>query len=128
MLLKYGPLLKEQVLRLKQRAKTVKVLASCLLPATQKEFVGALARHIQQSLAKDIKSAQCYGIMFDRTPNLSYSDQLSLVIRYVKIGSGKVEVKEVFLGPFPLSDKKIADLANEILQSLEHDGLDIVMC
>lgn len=53
---------------------------------------------------------------------------MSEVIRYVKAGNRKVKIKEVFLKFFPLKGKKAADLASEILQSLERDGLDIVMC
>ncbi|XP_045506099.1 uncharacterized protein LOC123702399 [Colias croceus] len=66
--------------------------------------------------------------MFDSTPDVSHVDQMSEVIRYVKINNRKVEVKEVFLGFFPLHGKKAADLSAEILKKLENDGLDIMMC
>ena len=66
--------------------------------------------------------------MFDSTPDLSHTDQMSEIIRYVHISDGKVEVKEVFLCFFPLKGKKDADLTSEILKILEKDGLDIMMC
>ena len=53
---------------------------------------------------------------------------MSEVIRFVKICNGKVEVKEVFLGFFPLMGKKADDLSSDILKNLESDGLDIMMC
>ena len=66
--------------------------------------------------------------MFDSTPDLSHTDQMSEIIRYVHISDGKVEVKEVFLCFFPLKGKKAADLTSEILKVLGKDGLDIMMC
>lgn len=66
--------------------------------------------------------------MFDSTPDLPHVDQMSEVIRYVKIDNGKVEVKEVFLGYFALDGKKVIDLASQILKNLNKDGLDIIMC
>ncbi|OWR54309.1 putative zinc finger MYM domain containing 1 [Danaus plexippus plexippus] len=85
------------------------------------------SRHLSQ-LVNEIKSAKYFGIMFDSTPDCSHIDQMSEVIRYVKIYNRKVEVKEVFLGFFPLHEKKAADLSAEILKKLENDGLDIMMC
>ena len=66
--------------------------------------------------------------MFDSTPDISHTDQMSEVIRYVKIHNGKVEVREVFLGLFPLRGKKADDLSSDILTNLKSDGLDIMMC
>lgn len=55
MLLKYDPVLKEHIMRLKQRAEIVKASACYLLPTTPNEFTGALARHVWQSLVEEIK-------------------------------------------------------------------------
>lgn len=66
--------------------------------------------------------------MFDSTPDISHIDQMSEVIRYVKIENRKVEVKEAFLRFFPLQGKKAADLSDEIFDKLKTDHLDIMMC
>ncbi|XP_061469367.1 zinc finger MYM-type protein 1-like [Rhineura floridana] len=128
MLSKYDPVLKEHLMRLKQSTCKLKVSVSYLPPKTQNEFISALANHVKEMLVMDIKSAKYFGIMFDSTPDISHTDQMSEVIRYVKISNRKVEVKEVFLGFFPLKGKKAADLSSDILKSLESDGLDIMMC
>lgn len=125
---KYDPVLKEHLMRLKQSTCELKASASYLAPATQNEFINVLANHVKEMLVMDIKSARYFGIMFDSTPDVSHTDQMSEVIRYVKIHNGKVEVKEVFLGFFPLKGKKAVDLSCEILKNLERDGLDIRMC
>lgn len=71
LLLKYDPVLKEHVMMLNQSTGRVKVSVSYLSPATQNEFIGALARHVKEKLVTEIKSAQYYGIMFDSTPDIS---------------------------------------------------------
>lgn len=99
-----------------------------LSPEIQNEFINVLANHVKCQLVNEIKSAKYFGIMFDSTPDVSHVDQMSEVIRCVKINNRKVEVKEVFLGFFPLHGKKAADLSAEILKKPENDGLDIMMC
>ncbi|XP_053569321.1 LOW QUALITY PROTEIN: zinc finger MYM-type protein 1-like [Bombina bombina] len=128
MLSKYDSVLKEHLIRLKRSTCKLKVSVSYLAPKTQNEFISVLANHVKEKLVMEIKSAKYFGIMFDSTPDISHTDQMSEVIRYVKISNRKVEVKEVFLGFFPLKGKKAADLSSEILKKMESDGLDIMMC
>lgn len=128
MLSKYDTVLKEHLMRLKQTTCTVKASVSYLSPETQNEFINVLANHVKEILVNDIKAARYFGFMFDSTPDMSHTDQMSEVIRYVKIYNGNVEVREVFLRFFPLKGKKADDLSSDILENLESDGLDIMMC
>ncbi|XP_056392625.1 zinc finger MYM-type protein 1-like [Hyla sarda] len=128
MLSKYDPVLKEHLIRLKQHTCHLNVSVSYLSPQTQNEFISVLANHLKEKIVTDIKSALYFGIMFDSTPDVSHTDQMSEVIRYVHMTNRKVEVKEVFLGFFPLKGKKAAALSSDILKKLESDGLDIMMC
>ncbi|CAH2276007.1 Zinc finger MYM-type 1 [Pelobates cultripes] len=50
------------------------------------------------------------------------------VIRYVHIEGDHVEVKESFLGFFPVAEKTAAELTENILYQLQEDGLDISLC
>jgi len=128
MLSKYDPVLKEHLMRLNQSTCRLHVSVSYLSPETQNQFINVLANHVKEKLLMDIKAAKYFGIMFDSTPDISHTDQMSEVIRYVKIHNGEVEVNETFLGFFPLHGKKAADLSSDILNNLEKDGLDIMMC
>lgn len=130
MLFKYDTVLKEHLMRLKRSTCKLKASVSYLAPNTLNEFIGVLATHVKEKLIMDIKSAKYFGIMFDSTPDISHTDQMSEVIRYVMISDKKVEVKEAFLGFFPLKGmgKTAADLSSDILKKLESDGLDIMMC
>lgn len=128
MLSKYDSVLKEHLMKLKQTTCQHKLSVSYLAPTTQNEFISVLANHLKEMLVIDIKSTKYFGIMFDSTPDISHTDQIPEVIRYVKISNRKVEVKEVFLRFFPLKGKKADDLSSDILKNLEDDGLDIMMC
>lgn len=126
---RYDPVLKEHLLRLKHCVDLqVQPHVSYLSPQTQNEFIEMLAGHVKGRILSDIRSSKYYGIMFDSTPDASHDDQMSEIIRYVKIEDGKVEVKESFLGFFILKGKKAVDLSNDILHQLEGNGLDFMKC
>ena len=116
MLSKYDPVLKEHLMRLKQSTCKLKASVSYLAPKTQNEFIHVLANHVKEKLVMDIKSSRYFGMMFDSTPDTSHTDQMSQVIRYVKIHNRKVEVKEVFLGFFPLKGKKLLTSVLKLLK------------
>ncbi|GLV33620.1 hypothetical protein CBL_21236, partial [Carabus blaptoides fortunei] len=91
MLSKYDPVLKEHLMRLKRSTCKLKVSVSYLASTTQNEFIHVLANHVKEKLVMDIKSAIYFGIIFDSTPDTSHTDQMSEVIRYVKIHTRNVE-------------------------------------
>lgn len=125
LLSKYDAVLKEHLLNLEQ-CSSQKI--SYLSPDIQNEFISVLSNHVKSKLVEEIKSATYFGMMFDSTPDIDHTDQMSQVIRYVKIDDRKVEIKEVFLGFFPLEGKKATDLSEEILKKIDKDGLDIMRC
>ena len=101
LLSKYDPVLKEHLIRFKKSIGKKKI-PSYLLSKIQNQFITVLSKHVKDNIIREIKAAGYYGIMFDSTPDLSHTDQMSEIIRYVHISDGKVEVKEVFLCFFHL--------------------------
>ncbi len=53
---------------------------------------------------------------------------MSEVIRYVHIEGDSVDVRESFLGFFPIAGEPANDLTMDILSNIEKDGLDIELC
>ncbi|XP_065642103.1 52 kDa repressor of the inhibitor of the protein kinase-like [Hydra vulgaris] len=94
----------------------------------QNEFISLLGDAVKQESICEIKKAKFYGILFDSTPDISHTEQMSQVIRYVKIDNRNVEVKESFLGFISLSGKKADFITQKIVQFLEKDGLDLKIC
>ena len=66
--------------------------------------------------------------MCDSTPDISHTDQMALIVRYVTIQNGIAQVKESFLNFFPLRGKTAAEISRSILDELEVNNLDVMMC
>lgn len=98
LLSKYDVVLKEHILNL-EHSKSSKI--PYLLPDIQNEFINVLSSNVKVKLVNEIKLAKYFGVMFHSTPDISHVDQMSEVIRIVKIDNRKAEVNEVFLGFFP---------------------------
>ncbi|XP_077340582.1 zinc finger MYM-type protein 1-like [Lithobates pipiens] len=124
----YDPVLKEHFIRLKRSTESGKRMTSYFSPKIQNEFICLLGNHVKKKIVADIKKAKYFGLFFDSTPDVSHIDQMCEVIRYVHIEGDNVEVKESFLGFFPIAGKTAAELTENILQHLEEAGLDISLC
>ncbi|XP_063302374.1 zinc finger MYM-type protein 1-like [Pelobates fuscus] len=124
----YDPILKEHFMRLKHAVASGKRMTSYFSPKIQNELICLLGNHVKDKIVADIKKAKYFGILFDSTPDVSHTDQICEVIRYVHIEGDHVEVKESFLGFFPVAEKTAAELTENILQHLEEDGLDLSLC
>nr|XP_033788676.1 zinc finger MYM-type protein 1-like [Geotrypetes seraphini] len=124
----YNPILKEHFVKIKHAIPSESRLSSYLSPKIQNEFIHLLRNYVKEKIVADIKKAKYFGILFDSTPDVSYTDQMCEVIRYVYIEDDNVEIKESFLGFFPISGKSAAELTEQILKQLDSDGLDINLC
>ena len=82
----YDPVVREHLTRIQAQPNTV----SYLSPAIQNEFISILGQHVLDKILDDIREAKYYSIMFDSTPDLAHDDQMSQVIRYVKISDGRL--------------------------------------
>ncbi|XP_042210127.1 uncharacterized protein LOC121857953 [Homarus americanus] len=127
----YDPVLKEHLLEVKHAIPSQtsgRRVSSYLSPNIQNEFICLLGNNVKEKILADIKKAKYFGILFDSTPDMSHTDQMSEVIRYVHIEGDSVEVRESFLGFFPIAGKTANELTKDILSNLESDGLDINFC
>ncbi|XP_042230512.1 zinc finger MYM-type protein 1-like [Homarus americanus] len=127
----YDPVLKEHLLEVKHAIPSQtsgRRVSSYLSPNIQNEFICLLGNNVKGKILADIKKAKYFGIIFDSTPDISHTDQMSEVIRYVHIEGDSVEVRESFLGFFPIAGKTANELTKDILSNVESDGLDINFC
>ncbi|CAH2246811.1 Hypothetical predicted protein [Pelobates cultripes] len=110
-------------MRLKHAVASGKRMTSYFSPKIQNELICLLGTHVKDKIVADIKKAKYFGILFDSTPDVSHTDQMCEVIRYVHIEGDNVEVKESFLGLLHIAEKTAAELTENILQHLEEDPL-----
>lgn len=87
-----------------------------------------MGKQVKLEILNRIQKAKYYSIPFDCTPDVSHQDQLTEIIRYVRIDNGQVSIEESFIDFIVSHDKIGAGLASEILNKLEEDGLSIKDC
>jgi len=116
---KYDPILKEHIESHKKGS------INYFSHQIQDEFIALLSKRVRNEIIHQIKSAKYYTIMFDCTPDVSRTEQMSQVIRYVRVTDGKVFVEESFLGFIESHQKTGNGLTTEILHQISLDGLDI---
>ena len=62
------------------------------------EFIPILGNHVKENILDRIWKAIYFAIILDSTPDISYTDQMSFICRYVVVEDKEVEVWESFLG------------------------------
>lgn len=94
-------------------------------PLIQNELIEIMGTVVKTQIIKEVKIAKYFSILFDCTPDVSHQEQMSQILRYVKVFNGKVSIEEHFIDFIHSHEKTGEGLANEILQKLKLDGLDI---
>ncbi|XP_060864291.1 zinc finger MYM-type protein 1-like [Metopolophium dirhodum] len=96
----------------------------------QNELIEILATNLQQLICEEIRSAQCFSIIIDSTQDITKIDQVSFIFRYtiVDYKESKLEIKESFLGFYPLDKHDAEGHVNLIKAVLNTHNLDISKC
>ena len=64
----------------------------------QNKFIDICGSHVQTAILHEIVKAKYFSIIVDATPDCSYKEQTTLVIRYVKIlDNSNFSVEERFI-------------------------------
>lgn len=102
---------------------------SYLSKTIQNEIIEMLGDHVRKKILNDVFQAKYYMIMFDCTPDVSHTEQMSQVIQYVtKNEKGECEIKESFIDFLEVTGKTGDYLTQTIIRKLEKDGLEIRNC
>ena len=121
----YDPVLREHLTRIRMAPN---VTVSYFSPHIQNELIELLVRHVKQKIVNNIKEAKYYSMLFDSTTDISHTDQMTQIIRYVVIQEGTVQIMEYFIDFIPLKEKTSEDITKIILQKLDNDGIHINDC
>lgn len=118
------------------RAKTDEVLHSHLEKAPrnavytsktiQNQMISLVASTIQDKIISDIKDAKYFTILADEVADCANVEQLSIVIRFVQVGSK--EIREEFLDFVTVERTTGNSISSALLSWLEAHGLDIALC
>lgn len=120
LLSKYDPVLKNL---LDSRSK---MSTTYLSPQIQNEIIDILGKAVKDEIKKSIESAPFFSIIIDTTQDISKTDQLSLIFRYVSFEYDQnkkpvpvdIVIKESFLGFIPIENQTSENLTNEIINAV----------
>ena len=88
------------------------------------ELISLMGSKVLDTIIQVLKSAKFYSVSVDSTPDVTHSDQLTLIVRYV-LPTGP---KERFLSFLPMIGHTGQVIAEMILTFLEEHGIDINNC
>ena len=76
-----------------------------------------------------MRDAPFFSIIVDTTQDITKTDQLSLILRYLRINAGKsIEINEAFVGFFGVKNQSGKDIYTLILKIINACSVDIKKC
>ena len=95
----------------------------------QNEFIDICGSHVQTAILHEIVKAKYFSIIVDATPDCSYKEQTTLVIRYVKLlDNSNFSVEKRFILFDNFSKKTGREIAARTLEILKTLKLDFEAC
>ena len=84
-------------------------------------MIAILGSSILDEIIRRVKEAKFYAIIADETPDMSQTEQLSLLVRFVWNG----EVGERLLAMMPMNETTAEALFEAVTQKLQQHGIDV---
>lgn len=117
----YDPFLKEHI---QKYGAVGSGNVSYLSSFTCDEFVEMMGKRVLNQIVKEVKEAKYYSLSVDSTPDVSHTDQLTFIIRYVK----NSEPIERFLKFIPVHGHTAETLFNEVIGVLNENDICLSNC
>lgn len=123
LLAQFDPFLKDHLIRFGNKGKGC---TSYLSSTTCDEFIILMGGKLLHMIVNHISQAKYYSLSLDSTPDVSNSDQMTLIIRYVSPEDNSPV--ERFLKFIPITGHRSEYLATTVLTELDSIGIDIKNC
>ncbi|XP_042228056.1 zinc finger MYM-type protein 1-like [Homarus americanus] len=122
LLAEFDPFLHDHVEKLKNPGKGhVSYLSSTVC----EEFIGLMKMKVKEHIITEIKDSKYYGVSIDSTPDISHTDELAVILRYV-LSDGMVVERFVQFIPIERHDGKY--LFDTLTNFFQQNGIDIAWC
>jgi hypothetical protein len=95
---------------------------------TQNEFIKICGDFVEQKIIKDVKESKYFSIICDSTPDVSHDEQLTIVLRFVKVENNNFEICERFLTFDNFSGKTGKLISERILHLVREKDLNFDNC
>lgn len=126
MLEKFDPFISEHTRRVANDSN-FKNMPSYLGDKIQNEILALLASNIKNNIINLCQQNKYFSLILDCTPDLSHTEQISIIVRFVNFSSEykRVEIREHFLAFYPILDATGAGLTLFVTDLLEKLNLNI---
>ncbi|XP_065674045.1 zinc finger MYM-type protein 1-like [Hydra vulgaris] len=111
-----------------KRIKNKECFDTYLGKDVQNEIIGLISRRILKTIVSSVQSSKYFSVIMDCTPDVSHKEQLSILLRCVKINQEEVQIKEFFCGFFHITDSTGSGLVETFLNLLAEYNLDLMNC
>jgi Domain of unknown function (DUF4371) len=96
-----------------------------LSASIQNEIILLITNNLRMSLVSAIQRSPFYSVIVDNTSDITRTDQVSVVIRWVEVGDELATVKETFLGCVDIMDSTAAGITKTVSDYLCTVGLEL---
>ncbi|XP_065665530.1 zinc finger MYM-type protein 1-like [Hydra vulgaris] len=121
---KFDPVMLEHLKRIKNK----ECFDTYLGKNVQNEIIGLISRRILKTIVSSVQSSKYFSVIMDCTPDVSHTEQLSILLRCVKINQEEVQIEEFFCGFFHITDSTGSGLLETFLNLLAEYNLDLMNC
>ncbi|XP_057214502.1 zinc finger MYM-type protein 1-like isoform X2 [Triplophysa rosa] len=120
---KFDPVLREHIRLADKQGNHTTYLGKTI----QNELISCIGDQLVKTMVAGIQESKYFSIILDCTPDVSHTEQMSVVARTVSLEKGP-EIKEYFLGFLDAPDSTGAGLSSLILKRLEELGIPFSNC
>lgn len=105
--------------RIKKYGNPDKGHTSYLSFHTYEQFISLMAENVVNSIVQEVKRARYFSISIDSTPDISHTDQLSFIVRYVNKQGEPVERFLCFIDKIRHKSHQLSEAAIMILKKYD---------
>lgn len=121
---KFDPVMSEHLRRIRNK----EIFNTYLGKDIQNEMIELMADAVLKQIISDVKTAKYYSVIMDCTPDISHKEQLSILLRCVRVINNKAHINEYFFGFLQIKDSTGAGLTDVFVDYLNVIGIELKDC
>ena len=124
----HNTILKSHLVEVKKHQENnSRMQAHYLSPRSQNKFIDECSKVVLNAIVEEVKQALYYSIIVDGTPDVSHTEQITFILRYVNLNEKVWKICERFLR-MEDCDKKGRDIAELICRVLKEHDIELKNC